>query len=271
MTEINKDTIVCISIATRPGNTGAKIFNSTFRELGLNYIYKPFGVTADELEGAVQGIRSLKIRGCGVSMPHKIKVMQYMDEIDDDAQRIGAINTIVNNNGILKGYNTDFEGARALIKDSCGKLESTDIIIAGAGGVARALIGAVRANGAKNIFVTSRDGEKSRKLAEEFNITSISWSSRNSYRNGMLINATPLGMGKDDTCPFDTTAIKNSKIVMDVVISKKGTPLIKEARNARKITLPGFKMACLQGVAQFKLYTGKSVPVKTIEKIMNEC
>ena len=105
---ISKDTILCISIAERPGSLGATIFNNAFEKLSLDYIYKPLLVKAKDLEIAVLAIRALCIRGCGVSMPHKIEVIQYLDKVDMTAKKIGAVNTIVNNDGTLTGYNTDF-------------------------------------------------------------------------------------------------------------------------------------------------------------------
>ena len=93
---IDKETVVCISLAEKPGNLGATIFNTTFQELSMNYIYKPFLVRSGDLENAILGIRALNIRGCGVSMPHKVSVMQYLDKIDPVAKEIGAVKTIVN-------------------------------------------------------------------------------------------------------------------------------------------------------------------------------
>ncbi len=103
---INKDTQVCISFAKRPGNFGATVFNAAFEALNLNFIYKPFQLDEGKLEEAVKAIRVFGIRGCGVSMPHKVNVLRYLDELDPAAEKIGAVNTIVNTDGVLKGYNT---------------------------------------------------------------------------------------------------------------------------------------------------------------------
>lgn len=261
---INRDTKVCISIAERPGNLGATMFNDAFRELSLNYIYKPFQVDFDDLEKAILAVRTLNIRGCGVSMPHKMKAMEYLDEIDETAKKIGAINTIVNDDGKLKGYNTDYEGARILTKENYS-VQDADVLIAGAGGAARAIIQALKDNQAKNIFLVNRDENSGRKLADEFGVVYVGWKDKDILAGELLVNATPLGMKEDDSCIFEDGTIGKFKAVLDVVVSPQETYLIKKAKELGKIALPGIKMASLQGVAQFKLYTGQDIPAETIE------
>src|SRR5438046_2951853 len=135
--KITKDTTCCISIAGSPGNFGATLFNTAFEALSLDYIYKPFRVMPEDLSKAVAGIRAFGVRGCGVSMPHKIKVLDLLDAIDPLAEEIGAVNTIVNNNGKLTGYNTDVSGAMRALKERYDVRGKSAHII-GSGGVARA-------------------------------------------------------------------------------------------------------------------------------------
>jgi shikimate dehydrogenase len=267
--KITKDTICCISIALRPGNFGATVLNTAFETLNLDYIYKPFRVSAADLEKAVKGIRAFNIRGCGVSMPHKVEVMRYLDKIDDTAQRIGAVNTIVNDKGFLIGYNTDYEGARRALKEAYD-LRGKSVLIIGAGGVARAIIVALKDNGASEIYLTNRDEKKGEKLAREFSIHYLPFAKRGEFSAQLLVNATSVGMPPDDNkTVVDKQGCERYNACMDVVVSAQKTLLIREMEELKKTVIPGFKMALYQGLAQFKLYTGASAPENIIENAIN--
>lgn len=263
---IDRETIVCLSIATRPGNLGATIFNTAFQEMSLNYIYKPFLVREEQLKEAVIGMRAFGIRGCGVSMPHKITVMQYLDDIDSSAREIGAVNTIVNNDGVFAGYNTDFEGVRVITAGDDYSVKGKSIFIAGAGGAARAIIHAVRVNGASDISLTNHDDEKGKKVAELFHVSYVHWEKRNLQKGGLLVNATPVGMKSDDETIFTDHTIRNFEAALDVVVSQEDTAFIKKAKEYGKIAFPGIKMSVLQSMAQFKLYTGLDISKEIVEK-----
>lgn len=266
--KINKETQVCISIAEKPGSLGATIFNNAFEAMSLNYIYKPFKVEKKDLQKAVLGIRAFGIRGCGVSMPHKIAVIKYVDRVDRTAKLVGAANTIVNTNGKLVGYNTDFEAAKIVTKIDYDVKEAC-VLIAGAGGVARSIVKALQENKAGNIIITNRDDRKGKKLAKNLGIAYLPWKDRDTLEGDLLVNATPLGMNKGDACVFATTTIKKFKAVFDVVVSARDTTLIETAKRFKKVTLSGVRMSSLQGAAQFKLYTGLDLPVKMVERSIN--
>jgi len=262
---ISKDTIMCISIAERPGSLGATIFNNAFKRLSLDYIYKPLLVESKNLEISILAIRAWGIRGCGVSMPHKIEVMKYLDKIDGTAKKIGAVNTIVNSDGILTGYNTDFEGAKIITKRDFD-VKGADVLIAGAGGAARAIIQALIENKSSKIYLTNRDEQKSRMVAKEFKIRFLPWRDKDLMSGKLLINATPLGMRSEDKCIFADETIRQFDAVMDVVVSLHDTLLIKKAKKFGKVALPGIRMSSLQGMVQFKLYTRKNIPIRIIEE-----
>jgi len=259
---INKDTKCCISIAERPGNFGSTIFNAGFEALSLDFFYKPFKVTEDGLAGAIEGIRSLGIRGCGVSMPHKVKAIKLLDKIDPVAQKIGAINTIVNDDGVLSGYNTDFEGAKRALGESYN-VAKKKVLIIGAGGVSRAVILALKENGAGKIYLTNRSEEKGKSLAKEFDINYLDYAERNDFKGGLFVNATSVGMKpQDKDMIIDEDSIVGYDAVMDVVVYPFKTALIKEAERQGKVAIPGFKMSLYQAAAQFKLYTGKNASLE---------
>lgn len=266
MTKITKDTQVCISISERPGNFGATVLNAAFEALGLDFIYKPFGVSAENLEAAIKGIRAFGIRGCGVSMPHKQTVITYLDRIDEAAKPIGAVNTIVNDHGILTGYNTDFEGAKRAFQENYDLRGKTALIV-GAGGVSRAIIIALKACGASRLWITNRNDEKGKALAGEFSIDHIPFEHRSECRAHLLVNATPIGMAH---APEGTILTKDALVhfeaALDVVVSPQKTPFIQTLENLKITCIPGFKMALYQGIAQCKLYTGADAPENVIEK-----
>ncbi len=258
--KIDRDTICCISIAERPGNFGATVLNATFQALNLNYIYKPFRVMASDLEDSIKGIRAFGIRGCGVSMPHKIKVMQCLDQIDDAAKRIGAVNTIINNNGVLTGYNTDYEGAKRALKETYD-IRNKKALIIGAGGAARAIIVALKDSGAGEIWLTNRDEARGQELAKEFSLNYHPFATRAEFRGQLLVNATPVGMPPNGgEMIIDKLALIHYDCSMDVVVSPQETGLIQTTKELGKAVIPGFKMALYQGVAQYELYTEQEAP-----------
>lgn len=262
---IDKETIVCISLAEKPGNLGATIFNTAFQELGMNYIYKPFLVRSEDLQNAILGVRALGIRGCGVSMPHKVAVMQYLDEVDSVAKEIGAVNTIVNRSGKLTGYNTDFEGVRVITRDDY-RVKGKKVLLVGAGGAARAVICALKENQAGEIAIANRNDERARQLAEQFHLRFVPWNECAREEAQLLINATPVGMNQEQACVFSDAMIQKAEAVLDVVVSSTDTILIAKAKQYGKVALPGIRMSVIQGIAQFKLYTTPDVSEKIIEK-----
>ncbi len=268
--KIDRDTICCISIAERPGNFGATVLNAVFQALGLDYIYKPFRVHAEDLEDAIKGIRAFGIRGCGVSMPHKMRAMQYLDKIDGIAQRIGAINTIINDQGVLTGYNTDYEGVMRALSDTY-VVVGKKVCVVGAGGAARAIIVALQDGGAQEIVLTNRDEEKGKQLAKEFSIQYHPFSGRGNITADLLVNATPVGMSPHSMeMIIDKEAIANYDACTDVVVSPQYTPLIQAMIDLKKTVIPGFKMALYQGVAQYELYTGLKVPMDLMKDNMQK-
>ena len=264
--DITKNTTVCISIAARPGKFGSTIFNAGFQALGLDFVYKPLKVEEKDLADAVANIRDSGIRGCGVSMPHKINILSYLDEIDPIAKKIGAINTVVNDQGILKGYNTDFLGAQRAIKENYD-VAGKRVLLIGAGGVSRAIIMALKENKAGEIYLTNRDQAKGQRVAKEFDIGYYSYIKKSSFSGDLLINATPVGMTPNDQeMIIDPKQLQSFKAVMDVVVYPHQTKLLKAAEDLKLAIIPGWQMALYQATAQFKLYTGQEAPLEVMKE-----
>ena len=255
---------LCISVAEKPGKFGITVHNAGYRALGLNFMYKTFAI--DDIKGAIIGVRSLGIRGCSVSMPFKEKVIPFLDRLDPLAKKIGAVNTIVNDNGQLIGYNTDVIAVEKALKPLQIKNDN-DIIIFGAGGVSRAILVALKNLKLKNITVANRTTRKGERLAKEFNVNFIQWSKRENVKAEVLINATSIGMFPNIfSSPISKNKIKNSQIVMDVVATPPKTKLIKIANKQGKITVDGLKLSLYQAFTQFKLYTGRNPPIQVMQK-----
>ena len=250
---INRNTQLCMSLSARPGNFGTRFQNHLYEALGLDYVYKAF--TTTDIEGAVRGIRALGIRGCAVSMPFKEAVIPLIDELDPSAASIGAVNTIVNTDGHLKGYNTDYLAVVQLMQRHA---VPTDIrwALAGAGGMAKAVASALVDDGYRRGTIVARNVEKRRELAEKLGIAHAEVAPAGTQ---MLVNATPIGMAggaEADALPFPAEAVGMAEIVFDVVAIPPETPLIRAARTAGKRVITGDAVLVLQGREQFVLYTG---------------
>lgn len=265
---INKDTQLCISIAARPSNFGTTIHNAAYRALGVNFIYKAFAAT--DIEGVVAGVRALGIRGCSVSMPFKETVIPFLDEVDPAAEAIGAVNTVVNENGKLVGYNTDAAGARKLL-EILGVTPTDEVLLLGAGGVSRAMLYALAQLSVASVQITNRDAERARRLAERHRATLIPWQDREQSRATVVLNATSIGMAPDvAAAPLDVRALGCCRALGDVVVSPMETSLIRAGRIMGKRVAPGYLMSLEQAAVQIFLYTKQEAPRPVIEQALNE-
>jgi shikimate dehydrogenase len=265
---INKDTQICISIAEKPGNFGTTLHNMAYEKLGLNFIYKAFGI--NDLEGVIAGVRALGIRGCSVSMPFKQAVIPFLDVLDETVESTGAVNTIVNDGKCLTGFNTDLIGARIVLA-SLQPQSDEHILVLGAGGVARSILVALNEMGCSNITVANRDLGKIIPLQTIMNCSAIPWCARQQNQVQLLINATSVGMSPDEELmPVDIEFIRNTRAVMDVVVSPLESSLIACARKAGKSVISGYQLSLEQAMEQFSLYTGHTAPRATMEKGIRE-
>jgi shikimate dehydrogenase len=249
----NRDTQLCMSLSARPGNFGLRFHNHLYEQLDLNFYYKAF--SSQDLPGAVGGIRALGIRGCGVSMPFKEACIALVDELDPSAAAIQSINTIVNTNGHLKAYNTDYIAIARLLESHQVPKELT-FALRGSGGMAKAVASALRDGGYKNGLIVARNERAGRALAESLGYR---WQAElGSERPQMLINVTPIGMSgpEADQLAFDAETIAAAETVFDVVAVPSETPLIVRARAEGKRVITGLEVIAIQALEQFVLYTG---------------
>lgn len=251
---INKNTQLCMSLAGRPGNFGTTFHNYLYEKLGLNFIYKAF--TTQDIEHAVKGVRALGIRGCAVSMPFKESCIPFLDELSASAQAIESVNTIVNDNGYLKAYNTDYIAIAALI-EKYGLNNQSSVIVQGSGGMAKAVVAAFKNAGFRNLKVFARNAKTGNYLATLYGYEYI--DNLTAQQADILVNVTPIGMAggaEANDLAFPATLIEQSQTVFDVVALPADTPLIKQAESLGKQTISGAEVIVLQAVEQFVLYTG---------------
>lgn len=250
----SKHTQLCMSLAARPGNFGTRFHNYLYQALDLDYFYKAF--TTSDLPAAIAGIRALGIRGCAVSMPFKEACIPLVDELDASAASIASINTIVNNDGYLKGYNTDYLAIRQLIQTHALNPDCT-LAIRGSGGMAKAVACAFRDAGFARATVIARNPEAGPALANQ---CGYHWqASVQGVEADIVVNVTPIGMAggaEANALAFSQQTIDAADVVFDVVALPARTPLVIAGEAAGKRVISGQDVVALQALEQFALYTG---------------
>jgi shikimate dehydrogenase len=236
--------------------------------LGLPFVYVPFKVT--DVAGALQGMRALGIRGLGVSYPYKQDVMKHLDRLDALAERIGAVNTIVNTEGTLSGHNTDGEGAVRALREVVA-LQGTRVLLLGAGGAARAIAHGLADAGAR-LTIANRSQARGAALAEATRASSVSLTNLEAARAfEVLVNATPLGMSDvDPRSPVPEEVLRPGLVVMDIVYKPLRTRLLAAAEARGATVVHGGRMLLHQAARQFELYTGRGAPLGAMDAALHE-
>ena len=245
--------------------------NAAFKKLNMDYVYTAFDVDSKNLENAIIGAKALDIKGFNVTIPHKIEVMNYLDEIDEVASLIGAVNTIDFKE--LKGYNTDGIGAIRAISEVT-KIKNKNVLIAGAGGASRAISFYIAKYNPHNLTILNRNVKKADELALDISnsglmdgVNSDSIKNINLDDVDILINTTPIGMHPNinDTPVALARDMHEDMVVFDAVYNPNETSLLKEAIKANAKPVYGIKMLLYQGVESFNIWTGKKAPLDVME------
>ncbi|MFC2071895.1 shikimate dehydrogenase [Chloroflexota bacterium] len=252
--------------------------NAAFRELGIDFLYVPFRVKAEELGKAIEGMRALNIKGLNVTIPHKVNVIGFLDELDPLAEKIGAVNTIVNDDGALKGYNTDASGfLQALLKRGVEPAEK-NVVLLGAGGAARAVSFILAERGARLVILNRPEeldwakelaGGISQTFSQE--VAALELNRDNLIgalgKADILVNATSVGMSPNtDETPVTADLLKPGLVVFDIVYNPIKTRLLREAETAGAKTISGLDMLIWQGALAFEKWTGQKAPVELMQK-----
>jgi len=254
------------------------IHNAAFKNLGLDYIYIPFRVRKEELGQAVEGIRALNIRGFNVTIPHKVTIMPMLDGLDPLAEKIGAVNTVVNNDGDLRGYNTDATGFLQALLEQGVEPRGKNTVVLGAGGASRAVSYILAERGA-HLTILNRQlemdwaEELASRISYDFGkeVKALELSFENlamvMERAEMLINATSVGMSpnSEDT-PVPDQLLKSGLVVCDIVYNPIKTRLLREAEAAGARTMGGIDMLIWQGALAFEKWTEQPAPFDLMRK-----
>jgi len=253
---------------------------AAFDYLGLDIRYEVWETAKDELPNVVEGIRDASRLGANVTIPYKEAVLPLLDDVDNDARRIGAVNTIVNRGGKLTGYNTDASGfMKALREDGGFSPRNKRAVLLGAGGVARAVGFALIGAGVKSLVILNRTQSRGEALAWDLKVSdtevvALSWKDGKTLTAltecDLLVNCTSVGM-KDSAgegkSPLGIGLVPKRALVYDVVYNPIETPLLAAAKKAGARTLGGLPMLVYQGAASLELWTGKSAPIDIMMRV----
>ena len=267
---INADTKICCLIGDPVEHSlSPLIHNAGYKALGINYAYVSFRVK--DIRQAIEGIRGLGIRGASITIPHKTTALKYLDRIDPLAEAIGAVNTIVNDDGVLTGYNTDGDGALKAL-EAVTKLSGKKAVLIGGGGAASAIAAGLKKKGVK-LVVLNRTEARARKLAKKVNAEGFGGLNKLSEIASaeILINATSVGMWpKTDQSVIPKDLLHNRLTVFEIVYNPRETRLLIEARERGCAVVYGDKMLLYQAVKQFELFTGHQAPLPAMESALTQ-
>ena len=246
------------------------IHNQIILKHFLNFCYLPFQVAEIDLNKAIQGIKALNIRGANITFPYKEKVIKFLDEVKESARRIRAVNTVVNNKGILTGYNTDVIGFKKSLQED-GKLaiKEKKAVILGAGGAARAVVYALLEEEIEEICIFNRTLEKAKKIKQDLS----SFFPKSHIRvfplekedlkdkiekSHLLVNSTSIGMAlRVDNTPLpDEKLFHPNLLVYDLIYHPAKTLFLRQAERAGAKIINGLPMLVYQGIESFYLWTG---------------
>lgn len=241
-----------------------RMHNLLYRKKGINAVFLPFEIEDNEIEEFLLNFRKYDFKGASITMPFKIKILPFLDSIDDESRNCGAVNTIINNNGFLFGYNTDVYAIKKLFKNIF--IKDKKIFVFGAGGIARAIISGLI--DCDEIFINNRTIEHAEIIAKEFGAKVVLSNSIIETLNqcDIIINATSLGgLFNEKKCVLSKKNFKlinGRKIFFDVVYSKTKTPFLKYAEEFGHEIITGIEMFIFQGIRQFEIMTGKKINYK---------
>ncbi len=250
--------------------------NAAFQELGIDYVYIPLRVRQEDVGNAVASMKALNIRGLNVTIPHKMAVIPFLDRLDPLAETIGAVNTIVNEDGILTGYNTDATGFLQALLEKEVEPKGKNIIVLGAGGAAKGISFILAERGASLVILNrhlTRARDLTHRISQVFKnqVKALALNEENLSkvldRADVLINTTSVGMIPDmDITPVPARLLKPGLIVFDIVYNPLKTRLLKESEAIGGKTISGIEMLVWQGALAFEKWTGRKAPINLMRE-----
>ena len=248
------------------------IHNAAYRNLDLECTYIAYKISKNELETGIQSLKSIKISGFNVTTPHKVEIMNWLDDIDESCKLVGAANTVVNDNGFLKGYNTDMDGFLEPIKNREISINDSSILLIGAGGASRAIMAGLAKEHAKKIIIINRTETNAKKLAEfgiklglDSETISIQDLKKLNADFNLIINASTLGL-KNEPNMIPSKLMNSETVVYDIVYKPVNTELIKEAKNMNAKIIYGYEMLLGQASRAFEIWLKQKAPYEAMKK-----
>jgi len=258
------------------------IHTTCFQKDKFDGVYLAFEVQRENLKDAIKGMRALGIKGVSVTVPHKTDCMRFLDEIDEVALKIGAVNTIINIDGKLYGYNTDYIGVKEAFKRNGINPEGMTVLMIGSGGAGRAVAFALCEMGIRSIFITGIIKKEMKRLADDikknYKHVYVEWFMRNDKREleigrdcGIIANASPVGMEPEtEKIPISTEVFRDGQILFDVVYTPPITEFLKEGKKRGLKCISGVDMFLYQAMEQYRLFTGRMASENTIRGILKK-
>jgi len=250
------------------------IHNAAFRHLKLDHSYIAYKISAGELAAGIDSLKKIKIAGFNVTIPHKIEIMKFLDDMDTTSKVIGAVNTVSNENGKLKGYNTDMIGFLDPIKKKNLAIKDSQVLLLGAGGAARAIVTAMIKEKASKITIVNRTQENANKLADFAkkiggNADAVSIQKANELVGDykFIINSTSIGM-KNEPSPISTRNISKNSVVYDIVYQPINTDLIKKSKENGATIIYGYEMLLSQAACSFEIWHKMQAPYDVMKKAL---
>jgi len=279
--EINAETkLACLIGDPIEKSFSPKIYNAWFNHFKLNYVYLAFKIPPFKLKEAINGLCILNVIGFNVTIPHKISIINFLDEIDSQAKNIGAVNTVLNKNDKLIGFNTDIDGVFYAFDKANVSINDNTCLIIGAGGAAKACAHAFSIRKCEKIIILNRSLEKaillSKEIKEKYGIESLYGElnkeniKKFSNISDIIVNATPLGSYyalNESIIPKDF--LRKGLVVFDVVYNPTKTKLIKDAIDKNAKVVYGIDMLIGQASKAFKIWTGLEPPIEIALKLLN--
>jgi shikimate dehydrogenase len=247
------------------------LHNAAFLFMGLDCTYIAYRIPKGELESGIGALKKIGIAGFNVTIPHKVDMMKFLDEVDNECNLVGATNTVVNNLGYLKGYNTDVEGFLEPIKKRKIDSKDSDVLLIGAGGTARAIIVGFSKEKVHKISIANRTRQSAEELIKfaknlgvESDYLDLQSAGEATNRYKFVVNATSVGL-KGVGCPISTRNINRDSIVYDIVYIPVETPLIEQSKNQGATIIYGWEMLLAQAMKSFEIWTSKQVPYEAMK------
>jgi shikimate dehydrogenase len=248
------------------------IHNAAFKEKNLDCTYIAYRIPKGELAAGIEALKKINIFGFNVTIPHKVEIMKYLDKVDEDCSVIGAANTVYNENGVLKGFNTDMNGFLDPIKKRSVAIKDSKVLLLGAGGAARAIIAGFAKEKASSITIANRTKENAvsisefaRKIGLNANAISLDDVGNSASDYKFVVNSTSVGL-KNEQSPISTDSINKDSIVYDIVYLPINTDLIKKSKQNGATIIYGYEMLLGQAARSFEIWHNLEAPYDAMKR-----